>query len=107
MKRVFIVIATFILSLSLFGSEQDLLMRALKNNDINKAKELIMAGVNINTRNMIGETPLMEAAEKGFTEIVELLLNKKVNINVGNVKNRTALSKAAEEGHIEIVKVML
>ena len=54
MKRVFIVIATFILSLSLFASEQDLLMKALKNNDINKAKELIMAGVNINTRNMIG-----------------------------------------------------
>lgn len=107
MKIAFVIIATFILSLGLFANESDTLMNALKNNDINKAKELIMAGVNINTRNMIGETPLMEASEKGFTEIVELLLNKKVNINVGNVRNRTALSKAAEEGHIEIVKLLV
>ena len=78
MKRAVIIITTFILSLGLFANEPDLLMKALKNNDIDKAKELIISGVNINTRNMIGETPLMEASEKGFTEIVELLLNKKL-----------------------------
>ena len=82
MKIAFVIIATFILSLGLFANESDTLMNALKNDDINKAKELIMSGVNINTRNIIGETPLMEAAEKGYTEIVGLLLNKRVNINI-------------------------
>lgn len=107
MKIAFVIIATFILSLGLFANESDTLMNALKNDDINKAKELIMSGVNINTRNMIGETPLMEAAEKGYTEIVELLLNKRVNINISNVKNITALSKAAYNGHTDIVKLLV
>ena len=101
MKIAFVIIAIFILSLGLFANESDTLMNALKNDDINKAKELIMSGVNINTRNIIGETPLMEAAEKGYTEIVELLLNKRVNINISNVKNITALSKAAYNGHTD------
>ena len=107
MKIAFVIIATFISSLGLFANESDTLMNALKNDDINKAKELIMSGVNINTRNIIGETPLMEAAEKGYTEIVELLLNKRVNINISNVKNITALSKAAYNGHTDIVKLLV
>ena len=107
MKRAFVIILTFIFSLGLFASEQDLLMNALKNDDINKAKELIISGVNINTRNMMGETPLMEAAGKGYTEIVELLLNKRVNINISNVKNITALSKASYNGHADIVKLLV
>ena len=107
MKIAFVIMATFILSLGLFANESDTLMNALKNDDINKAKELIMSGVNINTRNIIGETPLMEAAEKGYTEIVELLLNKRVNINISNVKNITALSKAAYNGHTDIVKLLV
>lgn len=107
MKIAFVIIATFMLSLGLFANESDTLMNALKNDDINKAKELIMSGVNINTRNIIGETPLMEAAEKGYTEIVELLLNKRVNINISNVKNITALSKAAYNGHTDIVKLLV
>lgn len=107
MKIAFVIIATFMLSLGLLANESDTLMNALKNDDINKAKELIMSGVNINTRNIIGETPLMEAAEKGYTEIVELLLNKRVNINISNVKNITALSKAAYNGHTDIVKLLV
>ena len=52
------------------------LYEAIKNNDIELVKLLLIQGVDINIRDNYGETPLFKAAQNGKTEIVKLLLDK-------------------------------
>jgi len=55
-----------------------------------------------------GFTALMCAAERGQTEIVELLLkNKKTDPNIAGKDGWTALMFAASRGHTEIVELLL
>jgi len=51
---------------------------------------------------------LIWAAEKGYTEIVNLLLKQpNIDINIKNCQGFTALMCAAEQGHKEVVKLLL
>ena len=54
-----------------------------------------------------GRTPLSYAAEKGHTEIVNLLIDEGANIKDSDKDGRTPLSYAAEEGHTEIVNRLI
>ena len=53
-----------------------------------------------------GNTALMLAAEKGFDEIVGILLDKRANANPKNRSGRTALTIAALNGHIKVVEIL-
>ena len=52
------------------------LMDALEKRDTKTAIALINSGVDINTKDRMGETPLIEAAEEGLTEVVKVLIDK-------------------------------
>ncbi len=54
-----------------------------------------------------GETALMAASEKGYTEIVKLLLDYGAKVDLQDVLGKTALYKASEKGHQEVVKLLL
>ena len=53
-----------------------------------------------------GETILLLASQKGYTEIVNLLLDKGANPNISNSGN-TSLIRACNSGYTEIVKLLL
>lgn len=53
-----------------------------------------------------GETILLLASQKGYTEIVNLLLDKRANPNISNSGN-TSLIRACNSGYTEIVKLLL
>ena len=77
-------------------------------NDIDRVRELLDSGVNPNTKNNWGQTPLMLALYKGDTEIVRLLLQHGAD---PNSKNRdggdTLLMDASRLGRIDIVRLFL
>jgi ankyrin repeat protein len=52
-------------------------------------------------------TPLHLAAEKGYANLIKLLLAAGANPNVENSEGQTPLSYAAENGYLEIVKMLL
>lgn len=72
------------------------LLLALKNEQLDVAKKLIEEKPElINTYGPRGITPLIVAAAKGYTEIVELLIAHGANIHTRIEKGHTALTLAA------------
>ena len=66
--------------------------------------------VNLHPQDSVGKTPLIQAAEKGDKDIVELLIEAGANLNhqSGSLDNsRTALISAIEEGHKDIVELLI
>jgi len=57
-----------------------------KGSPIEKIECLIMNGINVDTKNMFGETPLFSAAENLNNEAVLLFLHNNVNILAGQIK---------------------
>ena len=51
--------------------------------------------------------PLHEAAGRGDTAKVQLLLDKGADINAKDSNGETALMEAADNGHLEVVKQLL
>ena len=51
-------------------------------NKIEKVRELLDVGINIDTKNILGKTVLFFASKYGYTEIVKLLLERGANVNI-------------------------
>ena len=85
-----------------------LLIRILRYNRAEFAEFLLKTHtVDVNRKNIHGETALSVAAELGYGEIVRLLL-KSPNIAVNPKEDDVgALHVAAAKGHIDIVKMLL
>ena len=88
-------------------SKEEQLRKACYNRELDDAKELIEEGVDVESRNRYGWTPLMYAAESGHVDIVRLLLDHGANIHSKNDCGNTALHRAAFNGHDEVVKLLI
>ncbi|GFV15640.1 ankyrin-3, partial [Trichonephila clavipes] len=96
-------------------SQQDRLIDAAKQGDLNMVKKLIDQGTNFKFTNESGFTPLHYAASRGHLEVVQYLVDKGADINcatyidfVGRlVSGRTPLHWAARSGKLEVVKYLV
>ena len=88
--------------LSFFKSKNTKLREAVANNDLETVKQMIREGANPNE-----VLVLHLAAEKGYKEILEFLINNGATVNMTASNNRTPLHEAAESGHLEIVEILL
>lgn len=62
--------------------------------------------ININSPNIYGDTPLIVAARRGYTEIVQLLLDSHANYIHRNKKGQSALLEALSNKHIKIYELL-
>lgn len=95
-----------------FSSEdvRDLIMTAVKNNNLQQLKELLEQydDYDINSLGNNGWTALHFACLNGFTEIaLELVSNNKADVNLENIDHWTPLHLSSYKGHLEIVKMLL
>jgi hypothetical protein len=65
------------ISAPLSGDEERLL-EVVSKGDVWAAQEVVKKGANVNCKNKAGNTPLLIAAFKGFSELVDVLLFNKV-----------------------------
>ncbi len=84
-----------------------------KKSEDQKIDEIAMylaAGAKIDEkhhRDLTKQTPLMTAADEGYSKIVRFLLEQKASLEVEDSSGRTALFYAAEKGHREVVRLLL
>ena len=83
------------------------LRRAAGNGDLNRIRELIRAGVNIESPSSSGQTALYRAARNGEPPAVRLLLQLGANANAQEEDGWTPLHTAAKRGYTEIVRILL
>lgn len=69
-------------------------------------RSLIHTGVNINSSNVEGTTPLMAAAEVNSEEIVKLLLENKVDTTLRNIHGQTAYDLAVEQKKTPLINLL-
>ncbi|MDD8014239.1 MAG: ankyrin repeat domain-containing protein [Acidobacteriota bacterium] len=70
-------------------------------------RELVKAGTRIDDPiDRFGQTPLMQAARTGKTEIIRTVLELGAKINAKDREGKTALDYAKENGHAEIAEIL-
>jgi ankyrin repeat protein len=85
---------------ALRDNEAETVRRILPNVNAEQRRKLLQVGFG-------GQTSLHLAAQRGYTEIVKILLENDVKVDVQNRNGQTPLHFAAQKGHPEIVEVLL
>ena len=80
---------------------------AVSMHHLSAVEFLVKNGADINTRNNIGSTPLMQAVFEGSFEITDFLLSAGADANVHNQQGYTALLYAVSAGHVDTVRMLL
>ncbi|CAE6926569.1 unnamed protein product, partial [Symbiodinium sp. CCMP2456] len=71
------------------------------------ARKLVQARADVNAGNSRAETPLLFAAHRGDSSLVQLLLELRADPAAANEEGSTALMFAAHAGHEEVCKMLL
>jgi uncharacterized protein len=84
------------------------LLQAAEAGDTAEILSLIREGAGVNAHgSTYGNTALMEAAARGHTDTVRVLIEKGGEVDATDNAGRTALMEAAFEGYTETVRVLL
>ena len=83
------------------------LHRTAQAGDVDGLKAALEAGADVNERDARGWTALMHAVNKGYTLLVEPLLNAKADPDVRAADGATALFIAAVHGQPEIISLLM
>ena len=111
MKRLYILLlATNILPVGFAStatqaadSHYEILIKAMRNNDLEEVKRLLRAEINPNSQNQDGDTALHEAVGMDRGAIIKLLLESGANPNIQDKHGATPLFEASSISAIELL----
>jgi len=83
------------------------LRQAVEDGNIERVKQLIEEGADVNVKYRRGTTVLHLASGAGRMDMVELLISKGATINTPDEKGWTPLHEAADKSHVDIVKFLM
>jgi len=84
------------------------LFMAVKLSDVNGVKRaLARDGANPDANVFTGHSSLHWASDRGYTTIVDVLLENGADVNIKDIKGRTPLHWASDRGYTTIVDVLL
>lgn len=89
-------------------SIDDDFIRACENGNRTRAEQLLEEGANIEARDGSDrQTALVFAANRGYADVVRMLITRGANINAQDDKGWTALSEASYRGRHDVVEFLL
>ena len=80
--------------------------RTCEEGDLERVRQLIQDGQNVNSGDRYGTTPLMKAAVNGHDQVVRELIRAGADVNGKDDFKRTALHFASSRGHSNVVKTL-
>lgn len=83
------------------------IVKYAKDGDLNKVIELFLSGVNLDSKNVQGDTALIIASPHSYLDIVKELLKYGADVNIKNKYGDTALIWASYKGNLDIIKELL
>ena len=72
------------------------LLLAAKKGDVNSVNKLLDQGADINCKDDLGKSPLIQASSEGHVNVIDVLLSKGADINDIDIKGMTPLMNACE-----------
>ena len=85
----------------------DDMLDAIRNNNAQKVREFIEAGINVNEPLEDNDTFLIRAASRGFLDIIKLLVEAGADVNIISQEGDNALSMVAQSGCQELFDYLL
>ena len=79
---------------------------ACRKRDLERVRQLIQDGQDVNRGDSLGWTPLMRAAHSGHDQIVRELIRAGADVNGKNKYKHTALHRASRRGHSSVIKTL-
>ncbi len=86
---------------------QGALMLAVEDDELEKARELIAAGEDVDRQEDDDTTPLFVAVERGNLEMVRLLLDFGAKVNARDEEKQTPLMRLDEDTPVALVELLL
>ena len=76
------------------------------DNELDRVRDLLKQGVDVNVKDRNGKTALMEATRHGHADVVRLLLDKGSDVNAKDNEGRSPLDLATAGDYTEIVELL-
>lgn len=83
------------------------LLNNVKSGNLEKIRQCLASGMDVNFVYAFSKTALMYACQKGNFEVALTLISAGANINAKDKSGKTVLKYAAEGGNAEIMKILL
>lgn len=83
------------------------LLKAVSKNNVEKVRQLVAEGVDIEKRFDNNRTVLLLAMQKGKYEIAKFLIDVGANVNAMDHGESTALTHAVSNGNTEFIKILV
>jgi hypothetical protein len=108
-RRLLILVVLVICATELQAQDvNEELIEAVRQGDATRIEALIAKGANVNASWRYGETPLFFACDRGFTQVVKVLLEHGAEVNIKDTfYAMTPVMRAAYKDHVDIVKILL
>ena len=90
-----------------YGSGEGALHIVVKRRDLPWIAFMVQNGANPNLRDNEGNTPLIDAAQLGFTDGAQILLYAKAGVNIANSRGETPLILAVQAHDLTMVRLLL
>ena len=79
---------------------------AIKQGDVQNVLDLLVRGIDVDSRDRHGQTALMLAAHAGHREVIETLIAHRADLNITAKFGLSAIMLALIAGHAEIARIL-
>ncbi|WP_133406701.1 ankyrin repeat domain-containing protein [Parashewanella tropica] len=86
---------------------KSVLIYSILHKKIESALELIDSGVNVHSKTLFGDTPILLAAENGLVTVCSELLKKGANVNDRDIEGNTALHFAVQNANSRLLMLCI